>query len=63
MQQVRRPPCWIAQLAAGVVAALLVSFLFTLGLESAQQLGVYVVSDLAGGVVAALTYNYVNGAE
>ena len=36
---------------------------FTMGLESAKQLGVYLASDLAGGAVAALTYKYVNGIE
>jgi aquaporin Z len=36
---------------------------FTMGLESAKQLGVYVVSDLAGGAVAALAYRTVNGSE
>ncbi len=36
---------------------------FTMGLESAKQLGVYLASDLAGGAVAALTYKFVNGAE
>ena len=36
---------------------------FTMGLESAKQLGIYLASDLAGGAVAALTYKYVNGAE
>lgn len=36
---------------------------FTMGLESAKQLGVYVVSDLAGGAAAALTYKFVNGSE
>jgi aquaporin Z len=36
---------------------------FTMGLESAKQLGVYVVADLAGGLVAALTYKFVHGAE
>lgn len=36
---------------------------FTLGLESAKQFGVYLVSDLAGGLVAALTYKFVNGSE
>jgi len=29
---------------------------FTMGLESAKQLGLYLVSDLAGGVVAALAF-------
>jgi aquaporin Z len=36
---------------------------FAMGLESAKQLGVYVVSDLAGGVAAALAYKVVNGSE
>ena len=36
---------------------------FTMGLESAKQLGVYVVSDLAGALAAALTYKFVHGAE
>jgi aquaporin Z len=36
---------------------------FTMGLESAKQLGVYVVADLAGGAVAALTYKVVHGAD
>lgn len=36
---------------------------FTMGLESAKQLGVYVVSDLAGGAAAALTYKFVNGSD
>ena len=36
---------------------------FTMGLESAKQLGVYLASDLAGAAVAALTYKVVNGAE
>jgi aquaporin Z len=36
---------------------------FTMGLESAQQFGVYLVSDLVGGAVAALTYRFVNGSE
>jgi aquaporin Z len=36
---------------------------FMMGLESAKQLGVYLVSDLAGGLVAALTYKVVNGAD
>jgi len=36
---------------------------FTMGLESAKQLGVYVASDLAGGAVAALTYKVVNGTD
>jgi hypothetical protein len=34
-----------------------------MGLESAKQFGVYLVSDLAGGAVAALTYKIVNGAD
>ena len=36
---------------------------FTMGLESAKQLGLYLVADLAGGLVAALTYKVVNGAD
>jgi len=36
---------------------------FTMGLESAKQLGVFLASDLAGGAVAALAYRVVNGAE
>ncbi len=36
---------------------------FTMGLESARQLGVYVVSDLAGAAVAALTFKAVHGAD
>ena len=36
---------------------------FTMGLESAKQFAIYVVSDLAGGAVAALTYKFVNGAD
>jgi aquaporin Z len=36
---------------------------FTMGLESAKQFGVYLVSDLAGGVVAALAYKAVNGTD
>jgi aquaporin Z len=36
---------------------------FTMGLESAKQLGVYLVSDLAGAAVAALAYKAVNGTE
>lgn len=36
---------------------------FTMGLESAKQLGVYLVSDLVGAAVAALTYKVVNGAD
>jgi aquaporin Z len=34
-----------------------------MGLESAKQCGVYLVSDLAGGAVAALAYRFVNGTE
>ncbi len=34
---------------------------FTMGLEKASQLGIYIVADLAGGAVAALTYKFVNG--
>ncbi len=36
---------------------------FTMGLESAKQLGVYLASDLAGGAAAALTYKMVNGSD
>jgi aquaporin Z len=36
---------------------------FTMGLESAKQLGVYLVADMAGGAVAALAYKAVNGNE
>jgi aquaporin Z len=36
---------------------------FTMGLESAKQFGLYLGSDLAGGAVAALTYKLVNGNE
>jgi aquaporin Z len=36
---------------------------FTMGLESAKQLGIYVVSDLAGATVAALTYKFVHGSD
>jgi aquaporin Z len=36
---------------------------FSMGLESAKQLGVYVVADLAGGAVAAITYKIVHGAD
>ncbi|MBI5769850.1 MAG: aquaporin [Verrucomicrobia bacterium] len=36
---------------------------FTMGLESAKQLAVYVGSDLAGAFVAALAYKFVNGTE
>ena len=36
---------------------------FTMGLESAKQLGLYLGSDLAGGLVAALAYKAVNGAD
>ena len=36
---------------------------FTMGLESAQQLGIYAGSDLAGGLVAALAYKVVNGTD
>lgn len=34
-----------------------------MGLEKINQLGVYVVADLAGGAAAALTYKAVNGNE
>ena len=36
---------------------------FTMGLESAKQLGVYVVSDFAGAAAAALAYKAVNGSD
>jgi len=36
---------------------------FTMGLESAKQFGVYLLSDLAGGAVAALAYKTVNGSD
>lgn len=36
---------------------------FVMGLERLHQLGVYVVADLLGGFVAALTFKAVNGAE
>ncbi len=36
---------------------------FTMGLESARQLGVYVVSEFAGALVAALTYKFVHDAD
>ena len=36
---------------------------FTMGLESAKQFGLYLGSDLAGAAVAALTYRVVNGNE
>ncbi|MBM3854887.1 MAG: porin [Verrucomicrobia bacterium] len=36
---------------------------WVMGLESAKQLVVYLVSDLAGAAVAALTFKYANGAE
>ena len=36
---------------------------FTMGLESAKQFGVYVASDLAGGAVAAVAYKVVNGSD
>ena len=36
---------------------------FMMGLESAKQFGLYVGSDLAGGLVAALAYKVINGAE
>lgn len=36
---------------------------FTMGLESAKQFGLYLGSDLAGAAVAALTYKVVNGTE
>lgn len=36
---------------------------FVMGLEKIQQLGVYLVADLAGGAVAALAFKSLNGAE
>jgi aquaporin Z len=36
---------------------------FTMGLESAKQLGIYVVADLAGAAVAALAFLTVNGRD
>jgi aquaporin Z len=36
---------------------------FTMGLEKIQQLGVYVVADLAGGAAAALAFKSLNGPE
>jgi aquaporin Z len=36
---------------------------FTMGLESAKQFGVYLASDLFGGAMAALTYKFVNGTD
>jgi aquaporin Z len=36
---------------------------FTMGLESAKQCGVYLASDLLGGAMAALTYKFVNGTD
>ncbi|MEI6106710.1 MAG: aquaporin [Opitutae bacterium] len=36
---------------------------FTMGLESAKQFGVYLASDLLGGAMAALTYKFVNGTD
>ena len=36
---------------------------FTMGLESAKQFGVYLTSDLAGGAVAALVYKVVHGRD
>jgi len=36
---------------------------FSMGLESAQQFGVYLASDFVGGAVAALTYRFVNGTD
>ena len=36
---------------------------FTMGLESAKQFGVYLVSDFAGAIVAAQTYKFVHGAD
>ena len=36
---------------------------FTMGLESAKQLGIYLVADMAGGAVAALAYKVINGSD
>jgi aquaporin Z len=36
---------------------------FTMGMESARQLGIYVVAELAGATAAALAYKVVNGAD
>jgi len=36
---------------------------FMMGLEKIQQLGVYVIADLAGGATAALAFKAINGAE
>ena len=36
---------------------------FAMGLESAKQLGIYVVSDLAGAAVAALAFRTVHGRD
>ena len=36
---------------------------FSMGLESAKQLGIYVVADLAGAVAAALFFKAVHGAD
>ena len=36
---------------------------FTMGLESAKQLGIYVVSDLAGAATAALAFRVVHGRD
>jgi len=36
---------------------------FTMGLESARQFGVYLVSDFSGAAVAALAYRVINGLD
>jgi len=36
---------------------------FLMGLEKIQQFGIYLVADLAGGLVAALAFKSLNGAE
>jgi aquaporin Z len=36
---------------------------FTMGLESAKQLGLYLGADLLGGAVAAITYKIVHGSD
>ena len=36
---------------------------FTMGLESARQFGLYLVSEFAGAAVAAFAYRQINGLE
>jgi aquaporin Z len=36
---------------------------FAMGIESAKQLGIYLVADLAGGALAAFAYKAINGRE